>query len=124
MPTIAPEDLVAATDVPVPQTVDPNPEGRVMVSLEWTAAPGNAAALAAAVAGLEAARRRTGATGWSLWADAEQPERMVEQFTVPSWEDHLRQHERMTRRDLARVAAAAELATGQPVDTHWVEARS
>ena len=124
MPKIAAEDLVAATDVPVPQTAQANPEGRVMVSLEWIAAPGNEASLAAAVSALEAARRRTGGTSWRLWADAERPERMIEEFTVASWEDHLRQHERMTRRDLARVAAAAELAVGQPVDTHWIDARS
>jgi hypothetical protein len=45
-------------------------------------------------------RRRTGAERWSLYQDAAEPNRFVENYLMDSWEEHLRQHrERQTRRD-------------------------
>jgi transposase len=41
---------------------------------------------------LRRSRRRTGATRWELYRDGDQPTRFVELFSVPSWEEHLRQH--------------------------------
>lgn len=122
IPDIAPEELRPAGDLPAPHIVVPDPGGPVLVTLEWRAAAGNAGALAAALASLEGARRRTGATSWSCWADAEHPERIVEQFVVAGWDEHLRQHERMTVRDRERTAAVGALADGPPVTTHWVHA--
>jgi hypothetical protein len=47
-------------------------------------------------------RLRSGATRWELYRDAEHPDRFVEQFWVPTWEEHLRQHEgRLTALDQA-----------------------
>jgi hypothetical protein len=37
-------------------------------------------------------RRRTGGTSWSLYVDAADPSRYVEQYTVASWSEHLAQH--------------------------------
>ncbi len=35
-----------------------------------------------------------------LYRDAEHPDRFIEMFTVPSWEEHLRQHKgRLTASD-------------------------
>jgi hypothetical protein len=44
-------------------------------------------------------RKRSGASRWSLFQDAADPDRFVEAFLVPSWEEHLRQHERVTVAD-------------------------
>ena len=67
----------------------------------------------------EPARRRTGATSWSAWADAENPDRIVEQFVVASAIEHQRQHERVTVRDRRRIIDMTELAAGPPITTHW-----
>jgi hypothetical protein len=49
---------------------------------------------------LRQSRRRTGATRWALYRDGDRPDRFVEVFSVPSWEEHLRQHSgRLTATD-------------------------
>ncbi len=45
------------------------------------------------------ARRRTGAVSWSIYEDAEQPRRFIETYVVPSWDEHIRQHDRRTVAD-------------------------
>jgi len=45
-------------------------------------------------------RRRTGATDWSVYRDADKPRRFIETFVLPSWQEHLRQHQRRTVTDL------------------------
>jgi hypothetical protein len=41
---------------------------------------------------LRRSRRRTGATRWELYRDADRPDRFIELFRVGSWEEHERQH--------------------------------
>ena len=36
---------------------------------------------------------------WSVYRDAEAPQRFVEMFIVPNWQEHVRQHERRTVTD-------------------------
>ena len=58
-------------------------------------------------------RRRTGATRWELYRDGERPSRFVEMFRIPSWEEHLRQHEgRLTATD--QVVEEAALSFSDP----------
>ena len=45
-------------------------------------------------------RRRTGATDWSVYRDADKPYRFIETFVLPSWDEHMRQHLRRTVTDL------------------------
>jgi len=62
---------------------------------------------------LRGTRLRTGATPWELYRDAEQPNRFVEMFSVPSWEEHMRQHAgRLTATD--RAVEEAALAFSDP----------
>jgi MFS family permease len=62
---------------------------------------------------LQRARRRTGATRWELYRDGDRPDRFIEAFAVPSWEEHLRQHEgRFTGAD--REIEEAALAFSDP----------
>ena len=81
--------------------VDPEPDtGPVMVAVEYTVAPERQPAFLEAMKQLSRSRRRTGATRWELYRDGERPHRFVELFSVPSWEEHLRQHEgRLTATD-------------------------
>ena len=67
-------------------------------------------------------RRRTGATSWRAWQDASDLGRILEQFVVASWDEHLRQHERVTKRDQGRLDRIREMTDpGRPVTvTHWL----
>ena len=44
-------------------------------------------------------RRRTGATDWSVYRDADRAHRFIESFVLPSWDEHMRQHQRRTVTD-------------------------
>ena len=58
-------------------------------------------------------RRRTGATRWELYRDADRPDRFIELFSVASWEEHMRQHEgRLTAAD--QEVEEAALAFSDP----------
>jgi hypothetical protein len=78
--------------------------------------------LVAALRGARFSRRRTGAIDWRAWQDATDPDRVVEQFVVASWDEHLRQHERVSRHDVERLAKIRAMTDpGHPVTvTHWV----
>lgn len=123
VPRIAPEELLPSPPEARPRTPgDAVPAGPVRVTVERWAA-GDRQALVDAVLDLRRLRRRTGAAAWSAWSDAAEPDRIVEEFLVGSWDEHLRQHERETRRDHERVARATALTDpGRPAAvTHWVQ---
>jgi MFS family permease len=123
---IAPEELVPAATWPPPSPVTDDarvPAGPVMVSITYTLIDGaDHAAFARALRGMRFARRRTGATSWRMWADAADPDRYAEQFVVGSWEEHARQHERVSRRDQQRLDAVFALTdpAHPPVVEHWL----
>lgn len=65
---------------------------------------------------LRRSRLRTGATRWELYRDAELPDVYIEQFQVPSWQEHLRQHDgRLTGTD--RTIEEHALSFSQPAAT-------
>lgn len=82
---------------------EPEPDGGpIMVTVTFTVAHEHQAAYLEAMEQLRESRRRSGATRWELYRDAERPNRFVETFRVGSWEEHLRQHEgRLTATDQA-----------------------
>ncbi len=66
-------------------------------------------------------RLRTGATTWGLFRDVEHAHRFVEIFTVPTWDEHQRQHaERQTGTDRAFVHEANVLSHPAPVTEHYI----
>ena len=70
---------------------DPQPDtGPVLVTVEFIITPEQEAAFLEAMDHLRQSRRRTGATRWELYRDGHQPDRFVEIFSVPSWEETLR----------------------------------
>jgi MFS family permease len=94
---------------------DPGPEaGPVLVQVEFIVPPERQAAFLQAMEGLRGSRLRTGATRWELYRHGEQPDRFVEMFSVPSWEEHMRQHHggRLTGTD--REIEEAALAFSDP----------
>jgi quinol monooxygenase YgiN len=90
------------------------------VAVEFIVAPEREAAFLEAMAQLRESRLRTGATRWELYRDAERPNRFVEMFSVPSWEEHLRQHHggRLTGTDKEIEEAALAFSDPPPQAEH------
>jgi MFS family permease len=94
--------------------VVPDPDsGPVLVAVHYTVAAEREVAFLEAMSRLRRSRQRTGASRWELYRDGERPDHFVELFRVPSWAEHLRQHEgRLTGTD--RVVEEAALAFSDP----------
>ena len=72
-----------------------------------------------AMTAVRRSRLRSGAIGWELYREGETAQRFVETFTVPSWEEHLRQHRgRLTGNDAAIEQKARALSDPPPATTH------
>ena len=93
-----------------------------MVMIEYRPREGDRAELLAALRAARFSRRRTGASRWRVWQDASAPTRIIEQFVVASWQQHLRQGERVTARDQHRLDAIRALTEpDHPARvTHWL----
>jgi len=120
---IAPEDLLPAGDWPDPQIVSAaGDDGPVLVTVEYRPLSGREQDLLEALYDGRYARRRTGATSWRVWRDAADPGRVLEAFVVASWEDHLRQHERVSVRDEQRLTDIDAMTDPDhpPTVTHWL----
>jgi Transmembrane secretion effector len=122
---ISPSELLPSGDWPDPRLIDATtPAGPVMVTVEYRPLPGREREVVDALYANRYARRRTGAVMWRVWRDAADRGRVLEQFVVGSWEEHLRQHERVSRRDQDRldVVKAMTDPSSPPVVTHWLTA--
>ena len=86
---------------PVVKETLPGDRGPVLVTVEYTVASEDRGAFAAALAANAHVRRRDGAIYWHHFIDTADPRRHLEVFVVESWLEHMRQHERVTRADLA-----------------------
>jgi MFS family permease len=120
---LRPDELVPAGEWPEPQlTGDGAPPGPVLVTFEYHAAAGREAELLAALEDARFSRRRTGASSWRLWRDSTEQDRILEQFVVASWDEHVRQRERVTKRDHERYQAIRALTdpARPPTVTHWL----
>lgn len=99
---------------------DPEPGiGPVLIIVNYTVAPDRQTGYLAAMQELRRSRRRSGATRWELYHDAEHPHRFTEIFQVASWEEHLRQHQgRLTRTDQLIEEAALGYSDPPAFATH------
>ncbi|HTY97106.1 MAG TPA: MFS transporter [Solirubrobacteraceae bacterium] len=123
--SISPEELLPAGDWPEPHAWHgAHPVGPVLVTVEYHARQGRSEELVKALRTGRYARRRTGAVGWQVWRDAAEPDRILERFSVGSWDEHIRQGERVSRRDQQRLEDIRALADPErpAVVTHWVVA--
>jgi hypothetical protein len=58
---------------------------------------------------------------WGLFRDAEAPDRFVELFVVPSWDEHMAQHaDRMTGADREWEERAEALSEPRPETSHLI----
>jgi len=93
-------------------------EGPVLVTVEYDVSPERAADFLAAMREFGRIRRRDGASHWGICRDLETPGRYLETFIVGSWDEHLRQHQRMTRADSSIEESLRGYARGEPVARH------
>src|SRR4051794_3358134 len=92
------QDLTPVSHWTEPElSLEPDPHRPVLITLEYRVRPENHERFRDEMQRLGRSRRRTGAERWSLYQDAGDPNRFVENYLVDSWEEHLRQHsERQT----------------------------
>jgi predicted MFS family arabinose efflux permease len=95
--------------------------GPVIVRTIYTVAPEREEGFLRAMAKVRLSRLRTGATQWGLFRDGEVARRFVELFVIPSWDEHLRQHEgRLTGTDREIDEAARTLSNPPAQTAHWI----
>jgi MFS family permease len=99
---------------------DPQPDaGPVVVTVEYTVRPELEAAFLVAMEQLRQSRRQTGASRWELYRDGDRPDHFLEIFTVPSWEEHQRQHAgRLTATDREVEETALSFSDPPPLARH------
>ena len=69
-------------------------------------------------------RRRDGAYNWGIYGDAAQEGAFIETFSVDSWLEHLRQHQRVTNADRVLQDSVHRFqAEGDPAVRHLIAAR-
>src|SRR2546425_5810975 len=93
--------------------IDDHEEGSVLVEIEFQIDPTHSHEFESAMNNVRSIRLRDGAINWELFHDIENPSRYVMMFTSESWTEHLRQHERITKADLAIEQHAISFHTGK-----------
>ena len=104
--------------------VDPESgSGPVVVSVQYQVIDEERDAFLAAMRAMRRSRLRSGSTRWDLYRVGEDPHLYVEQFEVPSWQEHQYQHEgRLTAEDKAIEDATFAHVTGKPRTHHLLPA--
>ncbi|MEM7251113.1 MAG: MFS transporter [Pseudomonadota bacterium] len=104
-------DLTPSMHWPTPLTHDAvsYDRGPVLITINYQVQPERVPTFLELMADLGEHRRRDGAFYWSVYEDTEAPSHFIEAFSVESWLEHLRQHERVT--DEVRVLQNQVLET-------------
>jgi MFS family permease len=91
----------------------------ILVATTWQIDLAEARAFLAVMRELRRQRFRTGAHRWSLYRDADHPDRVTEYFAVHSWSEHLAQHARIDTETAEVIARARAFdRAGGPVTRH------
>src|SRR6267143_1042106 len=102
--------------------IDDHEEGSVLVEMEFQIDPARSHEFESAMNKVRSVMLRDGAINWELFHDIENPSRYVMMFTSESWTEHLRQHERITKADLAveQHANSFHIGKGPPRISHLI----
>ena len=96
---------------------EPRPDdGPVLVTVHYRVSAENLDHFVEAMSAVRRSRLRTGGHSWGLYRSAEDPDTVLERFTVTSWAEFERQH---TERWLASDHDAAANAVGYTVDRNF-----
>jgi MFS family permease len=116
-------DLRPATTTSPIVMLEPAPEaGPVLVTVAYRVPQDAHGEFAAMMRRVERDRRRSGAVDWDLYRDLADTDRFLETFTVRTWGEHLRQHERRTRTADVMMQRTREYVEGDIEVTHLVSA--
>jgi MFS family permease len=118
-------DLTPSMHWPAPLTTQPieHDRGPVLVTVEYRIRPQDRQAFLEVLEELGHERRRDGAYRWGVFEDAAEEGRIVENFLVASWMEHLRQHERVTNADRLVQECVERFHLGdEPKVTHFIAA--
>lgn len=114
---------LAYWDTPRLQLDPESGSGPVVVSIQYEVDDERRPAFLHAMRAMRRSRLRSGSTRWDLYRVGEDPHLYVEQFEVPSWEEHERQHQgRLTAEDKAIEDAAFAHIVGNPKAHHLLQA--
>jgi hypothetical protein len=92
-----------------------------VVKIVYTIAAEKEHAFLEAMARVRLSRLRTGATRWDLYRDGEVAHSFVEIYTMPTWDEHMRQHRlRMTGTDREFEEQANALSDPPPDVSHLI----
>jgi MFS family permease len=106
---------------PEPQlALEPDPTaGPVVVVVTYTIAPADERQFLDTMKYVRRTRMRTGAVQWGIFRHGELPDRLVELYVVPTWDEHLRQHSgRLTGSDQEVDLRARTLSDPPPEVAH------
>lgn len=115
-------DLSPSMHWPTPITDDAvtHDRGSVLVTIHYEVLGDKTADFLSAIRQLGKHRRRDGAYAWSVFEHTEQPNHFIESFSIESWLEHLRQHERVTDADRLLQADIRSLLVTESMVTHYV----
>ncbi len=120
-------DLAPSAHWPVPmvEAAVAHDSGPVLVTIEYRIDPDRIPAFFDAIQAMRRIRRRDGAIDWGVYEDTAAPGAVIEIFTVESWLEHLRQHERVTGADrvIQDALRSFHLGTAPPLVRHFVARR-
>jgi MFS family permease len=104
-------------------SIEPEPQSPVVVSVRYEVEQARRAAFLTAMQTMRRSRLRSGAVRWEIYQVGENPRVFVEQFEVPSWTEHERQHDgRLTVEDRAIEEATFTHIVGRPQTSHLLPA--
>ncbi len=120
-------DLAPSSHWPAPivdETTD-HDSGPVLVTIEYRIDPEKIPEFFALMQTMRRIRQRDGAIHWGVYEDTSQPGIVIETFTVESWLEHLRQHDRVTNADRVQQDSLKAFHHGDaaPVVRHYVTRR-
>jgi hypothetical protein len=100
--------------------LEPEPDaGPIVVSIEYEVSADQEADFLVAMESMRRSRLRSGASRWDLYRVGESPDLFLEQFHVPTWQEHQRQHDgRLTAEDQAIEDSAFAHIVGTPRTQH------
>ena len=121
-------DLTPSMHWPAPEIALPSEglsqRGPVMVEVEYRIRPSDEAYFLIAINNWSGERWRDGAYDWQVYQSAEDPAVWVECFLVSSWEEHLAQHDRVSKadKDVQETVRAFDIRESGPVVRHLIAA--
>jgi MFS family permease len=96
--------------------------GPVLVTVDYVVSGQHREEFLRAIHKYERIRRRDGASRWGIYRDTQVADRYLEIFIVPSWAEHLRQHERATQADRKVQQRVSACLVKEPVVRHLIYA--